>query len=86
MRAVIFNRIGWCTLLLVMLATAAEAQRRGGTTRRRTATQATQQDPNAVVNPATGNAVAPPLPPLLPPTPRWDHRCSVSTPRVNHCA
>ncbi|SHL85034.1 gliding motility associated protien GldN [Chitinophaga jiangningensis] len=66
MRAVIFNRIGWCTMLLVMLATAAEAQRRGGTTRRRTATQAAppQQDPNApVVNPATGNAVATPPPP-----------------------
>lgn len=63
MRAVIFNRIGWCTMLLVMLATAAEAQRRGGTTRRRTATEATQTDPNApVVNPATGNAVTPPPP------------------------
>ncbi|WP_212001341.1 gliding motility protein GldN [Chitinophaga sp. HK235] len=61
MRAVIFNRIGWCTMLLVMMATAAEAQRRGGTTRRRTASEATQQDPNApVVNPATGNAVTPP--------------------------
>ncbi|MGN7819684.1 gliding motility protein GldN [Chitinophaga varians] len=63
MRAVIFNRIGWCTMLLVMLATAAEAQRRGGTTRRRTATEAPQTDPNApVVNPATGNAVTPPPP------------------------
>ncbi|MBV8254931.1 MAG: gliding motility protein GldN [Chitinophaga sp.] len=63
------NRIGWCTMLLVMLATAAEAQRRGGTTRRRTATQRNaQQDPNApVVNPATGNAVATP-PPAAPPT------------------
>jgi len=69
MRAVMLNRIGWCTMLLVMLATAAEAQRRGGTTRRRTATQRNaQQDPNApVVNPATGNAVATP-PPAAPPT------------------
>ncbi|MFB6455734.1 gliding motility protein GldN [Chitinophaga sp. Hz27] len=62
-----FNRIGWCTMLLVMLATtAAEAQstRRGGSTRRRPATQRqAQQDPNAVVNPATGNAVATPPPP-----------------------
>ncbi|RAJ75462.1 gliding motility associated protein GldN [Chitinophaga dinghuensis] len=68
MRAVMLNRIGWCTMLLVMLATAAEAQRRGGTTRRRTATQRNaQQDPNApVVNPATGNAVA--TPPAAPPT------------------
>ncbi|CAL1521367.1 gliding motility protein GldN [Chitinophaga sp. MM2321] len=64
MRAVMFNRIGWCTMLLVLLATAVEAQRRGGTTRRRTATEGTtpQQDPNAVVNPATGNAVTPPPP------------------------
>ncbi|MFY0252790.1 gliding motility protein GldN [Chitinophaga sp. 30R24] len=61
MRAVIFNRIGWCTLLLVMLATAAEAQRRGGTTRRRTGTTATPPaDDASVVNPATGNAVTPP--------------------------
>lgn len=66
MRAVIFNRIGWCTLLLVMLATAAEAQRRGGTTRRRTATTATPA-PDSVVNPATGNAVAPPPPTAAPP-------------------
>jgi gliding motility associated protien GldN len=65
MRAVIFNRIGWCTLLLVMLATAADAQRRGGTTRRRTATTATPQD--SVVNPATGNAVTPPPPSSAPP-------------------
>ncbi|NIG52674.1 gliding motility protein GldN [Chitinophaga sp. Cy-1792] len=66
MRAVLFNRIGWCTMLLVMLATAADAQstRKGGSTRRKKATQNTaQQDPNSVVNPATGNAVATPPPP-----------------------
>ncbi|RFS22439.1 gliding motility protein GldN [Chitinophaga silvatica] len=65
MRAVIFNRIGWCTLLLVMLATAADAQRRG-TTRRRTATNAEPTQDASVVNPATGNAVAPP--PAAPPS------------------
>ncbi|HVI43593.1 MAG TPA: gliding motility protein GldN [Chitinophaga sp.] len=86
MRAVIFNRIGWCTLLLVMLATAADAQRRGGTTRRRTATEAApQQDPNApVVNPATGNAVTPPPAQPTPPTPQRPDGLSapiVDTPR-----
>lgn len=70
MRAVIFNRIGWCTLLLVMLATAAEAQRRGGTTRRRTATTAEPTPDAPVVNPATGNAVTPP--PAAPPSLRPD--------------
>ena len=63
MRAVIFNRIGWCTLLLVMLATTVDAQRRG-TTRRRTATPGTPpatQDAT-LVNPATGNPVTPPPP------------------------
>ncbi|PSL49600.1 gliding motility associated protein GldN [Chitinophaga niastensis] len=67
MRAVIFNRIGWCTLLLVMLATAADAQRRGGTTRRKTATPAATQDAS-LVNPATGNAVTPPPTAPAPPT------------------
>lgn len=71
MRAVIFNRIGWCTLLLVMLATAAEAQRRGGTTRRRTATTAEPTSTDTpVVNPATGNTVTPP--PAAPPSLRPD--------------
>lgn len=64
MRAVMFNRIGWGALLLVLLATeAADAQRRGGSTRRRTTTEGNTPaaDPNApVVNPATGNTVAPP--------------------------
>ncbi|ASZ10076.1 gliding motility protein GldN [Chitinophaga pendula] len=70
MRAVILNRMGWCILLLALLATEASAQRRGGTTRRRTATSesnttenSTQQAPNTVVNPATGNAVTTPPPP-----------------------
>lgn len=71
MRAVIFNRIGWCTLLLVMLATAVDAQRRGGTTRRRTATSATPPEEAPVVNPATGNAVTPP-PPAPPASQRPD--------------
>jgi len=61
MRAVMFNRIGWGALLLVLLATeAADAQRRGGSTRRRTTTEGNTPaaDPNApVVNPATGNTV-----------------------------
>ncbi|MET6999598.1 gliding motility protein GldN [Chitinophaga defluvii] len=65
MRAVMFNRIGWGALLLVLLATeAADAQRRGGSTRRRTTTEgnAPAADPNApVVNPATGNAVSTPV-------------------------
>jgi len=66
MRAVIFKRITWCALLLVIIGTEAQAQRRGGSTRRRTASDATtEQQPsttpdNTVVNPATGNAVAPP--------------------------
>ncbi len=64
MRAVILNRIGWCSLLLVVvLASEANAQRRrtGGTTRRTEATPATQDA--SVVNPATGNSVATPPPP-----------------------
>jgi gliding motility associated protien GldN len=65
MRAVILNRIGWCSLLLVVaLASEANAQRRraGGTTRRTEAT--TTATPEAsVVNPATGNSVATPPPP-----------------------
>lgn len=65
MRAVMFNRIGWGALLLVLLATeAADAQRRGGSTRRRTTTEGNTPaaDPNApVVNPATGNAVSTPV-------------------------
>lgn len=63
MRAVILNRIGWCSLLLVvLLATEADAQRRRGTTRRTEAVDnatPTTQDAS-VVNPATGNSVAPP--------------------------
>ncbi|NLR79228.1 gliding motility protein GldN [Chitinophaga eiseniae] len=84
MRAVIFNRIGWCTLLLVMLATAADAQRRGGTTRRRTATTGTATTPDAsVVNPATGNAVTPPPAPAAPASQRPDGITApvVDTPR-----
>lgn len=64
MRAVILNRIGWCSLLLVVvMASEVNAQRRraGGTTRR---TEATATTPDAsVVNPATGNSVATPPPP-----------------------
>jgi gliding motility associated protien GldN len=61
MRAVILNRIGCCSLLLVaLLATEANAQgRRGGGTTRRTNAVATDAP---VVNPATGNSVAPPPP------------------------
>lgn len=68
MRAVILNKIGWCSLMLViMLASQADAQRRGGSTRRKPATpDAATQDAN-VVNPATGNSVAPPPPPPPPP-------------------
>jgi gliding motility associated protien GldN len=65
MRAVILNKIGWCSLMLVMfLATSADAQRRG-VTRRKPATPddaAAVQDAS-VVNPATGNSVATPPPP-----------------------
>ncbi|HJT74074.1 MAG TPA: hypothetical protein VJ720_08650, partial [Chitinophaga sp.] len=69
MRAVILNRIGWCSLMLVLvLATEADAQRRGGgTTRRnRAAESTTPPAADAVVNPATGNSVETPPPP--PPT------------------
>lgn len=71
MRLVIFKRITWCALLMVIIGTEAQAQRRGGSTRRRTATDASQPatntpDPNAVVNPATGNSVAPPAAPATP--------------------
>lgn len=67
MRAVILNRIGWCSLLLVvLLATETNAQRRGrgsATTRRTQATDNTAPADGSVVNPATGNAVtAPPAP------------------------
>jgi len=68
MRAVILNRIGWCSLLLVVvLATEANAQRRrgGGTTRRTPGAEqtATPTQDASVVNPATGNSVATPPPP-----------------------
>jgi gliding motility associated protien GldN len=64
MRAVILNRIGWCSLLLVvLLATETTyAQRRGGTTRRASSTPTTTTPDPSVVNPATGNAVTPPPP------------------------
>jgi gliding motility associated protien GldN len=81
MRAVIFNRIGWCTLLLVMLATAVDAQRRGGTTRRRTATTATPTENAPVVNPATGNAVTPPSAPPASQRPDGITAPLVDTPR-----
>lgn len=81
MRAVIFNRIGWCTLLLVMLATAVDAQRRGGTTRRRTATSATPPEEAPVVNPATGNAVTPPPAPPASQRPDGISGPLVDTPR-----
>src|SRR5262245_49494033 len=68
MRAVILNRIGWCSLLLVLaLASEADAQsggRRRGTTCRTEAAESTTQTQDAsVVNPATGNSVATPPPP-----------------------
>ena len=67
MRAVILNKIGWCSLMLViLLASQADAQRRGGTRRKPATPDAATQDAS-VVNPATGNSVAPPPPP--PPTP-----------------
>ncbi|WP_343667113.1 gliding motility protein GldN [Chitinophaga sp.] len=69
MRAVILNKIGWCSLMLViLLASQADAQRRGGSTRRKPTTPdaAATQDAS-VVNPATGNSVAPPPPPPPPP-------------------
>jgi gliding motility associated protien GldN len=75
MRAVILNRIGWCSLLLVvLLATEANAQggrRRGGSTTRRTqAADNTTPTPDAsVVNPATGNSVDTPPPPAPTATP-----------------
>lgn len=81
MRAVIFNRIGWCTLLLVMLATAADAQRRGGTTRRRTANTATPTPDASVVNPATGNTVTPPAAPPASQRPDGITSPVVDTPR-----
>ncbi|HEU4551401.1 MAG TPA: gliding motility protein GldN [Chitinophaga sp.] len=65
MRAVIFKRITWCALLLIIVGTEAQAQRRGSTRRRTAAAADTTTQPsatpdNTVVNPATGNAVAPP--------------------------
>lgn len=67
MRAVILNKIGWCSLMLViLLASQADAQRRGGTRRKPATPDAATQDAS-VVNPATGNSVAPPPPP--PPAP-----------------
>jgi gliding motility associated protien GldN len=65
MRAVILNRIGWCSLLLVLLATEVNAQGGGRRrTTRRTPTEAAPATPDAsVVNPATGNSVATPPPP-----------------------
>ncbi|SFW39339.1 type IX secretion system ring subunit PorN/GldN [Chitinophaga sancti] len=67
MRAVILNKIGWCSLMLViLLASQADAQRRGGTRRKSATPDAAVQDAS-VVNPATGNSVAPPPPP--PPSP-----------------
>ncbi|SHM57043.1 gliding motility protein GldN [Chitinophaga sp. CF418] len=67
MRAVILNRIGWCSLLLVLvLASEANAQRRrgGGTTRRTPAVDnaTTPTQDASVVNPATGNSVTTPPP------------------------
>lgn len=68
MRAVILNRIGWCSLLLVLLLTTETyAQRRGGGTRRKTGADADATAPAptpdaSVVNPATGNAVTAPPP------------------------
>lgn len=71
MRAVIFNKISWCALVLVLLAAETQAQRRGGSTRRRTATTTTTttttEDSSDVVNPATGNAVTPPAAPATDP-------------------
>lgn len=71
MRAVIFNKISWCALVLVLLAAETQAQRRGGSTRRRTATTTTTttttEDSSEVVNPATGNAVTPPAAPATDP-------------------
>lgn len=67
MRAVILNRIGWCSLMLVLLlATEADAQRRGGGTTRRNRAAESTTPPEQVVNPATGNSVETPPPP--PPT------------------
>jgi gliding motility associated protien GldN len=70
MRAVILNRIGWCSLLLVLvLASEVNAQGRrrggGGTTRRTPAVDntTTPTQDASVVNPATGNSVATPPPP-----------------------
>lgn len=67
MRAVILNRIGWCSLLLVIvMASEVNAQRRraGGTTRRTPGAEtATPTQDASVVNPATGNSVATPPPP-----------------------
>jgi len=68
MRAVILNKIGWCSLMLViLLASQADAQRRGGGTRRKPATPDAAVQDASVVNPATGNSVAPPPPPPPPP-------------------
>jgi gliding motility associated protien GldN len=84
MRAVILNRIGWCTLMLVVsLATQSHAQRRGGTTRRNTAkTDASATQDASLVNPATGNAVTPPPPPPVAQSQRPDGvGIPVDTPR-----
>jgi len=85
MRAVILNRISWCSLMLVLLlATQSHAQRRGGTTRRNTAkaADASATQDASLVNPATGNAVAPPPAPVAPQSQRPDGvGIPVDTPR-----
>jgi len=53
-------------MLVILLASQADAQRRGGTRRKPATPDAATQDAS-VVNPATGNSVAPPPPP--PPAP-----------------
>jgi gliding motility associated protien GldN len=64
MRAVILNRIGWCTLMLVLLLATQSYAQRGRTTRRNSAKAATPATQDAsLVNPATGNSVTPPPPP-----------------------
>ena len=83
MRAVILNRIGWCSLMLVLLlATQSHAQRR--TTRRNnaTATDAAATKDASLVNPATGNSVTPPPPPPVAQSQRPDGvGIPVDTPR-----
>jgi len=84
MRAVIFNKISWCALVLVLLAAETQAQRRGGSTRRRTATTTTTttttEDSSEVVNPATGNAVTPPAAPATDPAAAPLRQDGVGTP------